>query len=206
MSASRVALHAIPGRGSRGWCPAANPRREHVSACIPSVGYGGSLVSQGQGYHKTASKASTPLEAPLTRRVGRPGESRVAPIRNCDRVRSDTVQKIWVNIPGPIPNTFYGFGYLSDQLEQIGALASINMEAKEKPYKKRLFYIQGILRNRTGCSNTIDFLEHLYLSGVGMGWLEERAKSVDYITHFVDPLLVWLKKNGTPWTGGRPWA
>ncbi|BCZ76038.1 HNH endonuclease [Komagataeibacter phage phiKX1] len=76
----------------------------------------------------------------------------------------------------------------------------------ERPYLRRLFYIRGIVRNRTDCLLDVEFLEHAHLAGLSIDFLETEAKLNDYITHFIRPITQFLDEQGVPWLKGRPWV
>ena len=87
---------------------------------------------------------------------------------------------------------------------KIQVFADIAKQEAERPYLKRLLYIQGILRNRTGWGQMLPFLEHLVQSGASVDEIERRAKRTDHITHFTDPYSQWLAQVGKPFSG-RPY-
>lgn len=64
--------------------------------------------------------------------------------------------------------------------KKIPAVAGIRRAEGEKPYLRRLFYIQGILRNRTGNKylRCTDALESYHLDGLSIEDMERLAKSV----------------------------
>lgn len=71
---------------------------------------------------------------------------------------------------------------------KIPAIASVRRREAEKPYLRKLFYIQGILRNRWRLprENYVDMLEEMHVEdGAPLDWLERQAKSAD------DPQEIW---------------
>lgn len=82
----------------------------------------------------------------------------------------------------------------------IPRIAGLNKQAIEKPYIKRLAYIQGIFRKRTRAYryDCLAYLEHLHLCGADLDWLENRAKQIRTIEEFEKPLDEWLAKIGRP--------
>lgn len=84
---------------------------------------------------------------------------------------------------------------------KIPSFANIYRQEVDKPYIKRLLYIQGILRNRTRAKryNWIDYLEHIHVEAdVSLDWLESRAKQVRSIQDFEEPMDRWLAEQGKP--------
>jgi len=85
---------------------------------------------------------------------------------------------------------------------KIPAFVSIQQQEAEKPYLRRLLYIQGIIRRRFKhrSYDCIDYLEHLHLCGVTIEELERRAKRMrlGHIEDFVEPFDEWLTEIGKP--------
>lgn len=71
---------------------------------------------------------------------------------------------------------------------KIGAFLTIQKQEKEKPYIRRLLYIQGILRKRCRHArmHCIDALEEFVLDGAHLDELERIAKSVDTWEEFCE--------------------
>jgi hypothetical protein len=85
---------------------------------------------------------------------------------------------------------------------KVPAFIDIMKQQKDKPYLKRLFYIQGILRNRAGLGrgfNCVQYLEHLHLCGQPLEAMERNAKIADSLPEFMDAYDGWLKQIGKPW-------
>lgn len=74
----------------------------------------------------------------------------------------------------------------------VTKFARMAREDANRPYLRKLLYIQGILRNRTGEHGMLAFLEQLHLAGASLEDLEEDAKSSNRITHFTTPWYEWL--------------
>jgi hypothetical protein len=74
-----------------------------------------------------------------------------------------------------------------------------NME--ERPYLKRLLYIQGIIRNRSRARRyqCVEYLEHLVICGVDIDDMERRAKRIHSLEDFEGPYDEWLKRIGRPY-------
>jgi hypothetical protein len=83
----------------------------------------------------------------------------------------------------------------------------INMQKRDEkqPHLKRLFYIRGILRNRTGATIDIDYLEYLLECGWSVDFLEAEARRACHIKDFTRPADETLAEEGNPYPGGRPW-
>jgi HNH endonuclease len=85
---------------------------------------------------------------------------------------------------------------------KIPAFVSIQQQEDEKPYLRRLLYIQGIIRRRFKHRHydCIDYLEHLHLCGMTIEELERRAKRMrlGHIEDFEGPLDQWLTEIGRP--------
>lgn len=77
---------------------------------------------------------------------------------------------------------------------------TMEREAAERPYLKRLLYIQGIIRNRTRAKRyrCIEYLEHLVLCGADLDDMERRAKRMKAFDDFEGPYDHWLQGIGRP--------
>ena len=86
---------------------------------------------------------------------------------------------------------------------KISAFASLNYQSREKPYFKRLAYIQGIIRKRAWMRhyNCIAYLEHAHLCGLSLDDLESRAKGMRnrHLEDFEGAIDVWLQEIGKPY-------
>jgi hypothetical protein len=84
---------------------------------------------------------------------------------------------------------------------KIPSFVSIQQQEDEKPFLRRLLYIQGIIRRRLKHRHydCIDYLEHLHLCGMTVEELEQRAKKMrlGHIEDFEAPLDEWLAEIGT---------
>lgn len=83
---------------------------------------------------------------------------------------------------------------------KIGAVADILRQEQEKPYLRRLLYIQGIVRRRARMKRyrCVDYLEHVHLSGMSLDEIERRAKQMLSLDDFEVPLDAWLEQIGRP--------
>lgn len=85
---------------------------------------------------------------------------------------------------------------------KTSAFLSIKKQEKEKPYIRRLLYIQGIIRNKGRAQhyNCVDYLEHLYVNGVDLDDLVTSAKRMrnGYLKDFEIEWDEWLQKIGKP--------
>lgn len=83
---------------------------------------------------------------------------------------------------------------------KIPAFCSIQKQEAEKPYIRRLLYIQGIIRKRARAPryNCVAYLEHLHLCGFSLDELESDAKGMRMgdLASFEKPYDDWLEKNG----------
>jgi hypothetical protein len=81
---------------------------------------------------------------------------------------------------------------------KIPGRADIIRQEQEKPYLRRLLYIQGIIRKRAKAPryNCIDYLEHVHLCGVELDDLERRARGMSSLEDFEGPLDAWLERIG----------
>jgi hypothetical protein len=85
---------------------------------------------------------------------------------------------------------------------KIPAFCSIQQQEAEKPYIRKLLYIQGIIRKRARAPryNCVSYLEHLHLCGFSLEELENDAKAMRMgdLASFEKPYDDWLEKNGKP--------
>lgn len=83
---------------------------------------------------------------------------------------------------------------------KIPGVADIQRQQLEKPYLRRLFYIQGIIRNRSRARryNCIEYLEHLVICGADLDDMELRAKKMRTLEDFEGPYDAWLGDIGRP--------
>lgn len=83
---------------------------------------------------------------------------------------------------------------------KIPGVASIIRQEAEKPYLRRLLYIQGIIRKRSRAYryDCIEYLEHLHLCGADLDDMEKRAKRIADISDFEGPYDEWLTRLGRP--------
>jgi len=86
---------------------------------------------------------------------------------------------------------------------KIPGIIRVWTQSGEKPYLRRLMYIQGIIRNCTGQSDVvcIPLLEHIHLAGESLDDLERYAKTVGYPSHILSYYEEWLKSVGHPYLG-----
>jgi len=86
--------------------------------------------------------------------------------------------------------------------DKIPAFVSLMRQEKEKPYIRRLVYIQAIIRRRSRHRryDCINYLEHLHLAGLPLDELEQRAKRMRLgdLDDFEGPLDQWLAEMGKP--------
>lgn len=84
--------------------------------------------------------------------------------------------------------------------KKIPGVADILRQENERPYLRRLIYIQGILRKRTRFKrlDRIDFLEHLVNCGFDIDEMERRAKRSSSIDDFEVPYDAALAAMGKP--------
>ena len=80
---------------------------------------------------------------------------------------------------------------------KIPGVAAMRRVEAEKPYLSRLFYIQGILRNRTGYRRMgyVDALEDYHKDGVPVDALESAAKKATTWDQFCDLMDAWHEAN-----------
>jgi len=78
-----------------------------------------------------------------------------------------------------------------------GVLQVLKQEAT-RPHLRRLLYIQGIIRKRSGAKryDCLDYLEHLVTCGIDIDALEMRAKRLTTIEDFEAPYDAWLDGMG----------
>jgi hypothetical protein len=85
---------------------------------------------------------------------------------------------------------------------KIPAFLSIARQEREKPYIRRLLYIQGIIRRRSGARhyNCVDYLEHIHLCGASLDDMETKAKKMgrNSLLDFEGPYDKWLAEIGRP--------
>lgn len=83
---------------------------------------------------------------------------------------------------------------------KVPAVAAVLAQEADKPYLRRILYIQGIIRKRSKAYryDCVDWLEHLVLEGIDIDDLERRAKKLRTIEEFEKPLDDWLKSIGRP--------
>lgn len=84
---------------------------------------------------------------------------------------------------------------------KIAAVAGVIQQETDRPYLKRLFYIQGIIRNRTRARRyeCIGYLQHLLDCGADIDEMERRAKSMHSFEDFDGPYDRWLESIGSPY-------
>ena len=110
-----------------------------------------------------------------------------------------------------IDEAFQGYGrYVDDRMtidswgiafNKIPGIIGVQKQEVDKPYLRRLFYIQGILRNRTKLwrLDRIDYLEHIVKCGFSLDEMEARAKRVnDIFDDFDKPYDAALERLGKP--------
>lgn len=83
---------------------------------------------------------------------------------------------------------------------KIPLMASIAQQSADRPYLRKLLYIQGILRRRFRIKKLdwIDYLEHIHVSGMDLETMESRAKRSNEVEDFTTPFDNWLKSVGRP--------
>lgn len=81
-----------------------------------------------------------------------------------------------------------------------GVLQVLKQEAT-RPHLRRLLYIQGIIRKRSGARRyeCVDYLEHLVNCGIDIDAMEQRAKRLTSIEDFEAPYDAWLDGMGKPY-------
>lgn len=85
-------------------------------------------------------------------------------------------------------------------------VARVQKEEASRPYYRQLFYIRGIIRNKTDCLVDIDYLEATILAGADLEKLTQLARKSNRINQFVNTVDAFLEEEGRPWTSGRPWT
>lgn len=83
---------------------------------------------------------------------------------------------------------------------RIPRFIEIARQEAEKPYIRRLLYIQGIIRKRARAPryDCIDYLEHLHICGADLGQMERRAKAMRALEDFEAPYDNWLERIERP--------
>lgn len=81
---------------------------------------------------------------------------------------------------------------------KIARFASIIEQEADKPHLRRVLYIQGIIRRRSGVRRyqCVTYLEHLHQCGQPLDELERRAKAMQSLDDFEGPLDAWLVSIG----------
>jgi hypothetical protein len=81
---------------------------------------------------------------------------------------------------------------------KIPAVAAVLAQEADKPYLRRILFIQAIIRKRSRAYryDCVDFLEHLVLEGYDIDELERRSKKLRSIEEFEKPLDDWLNSIG----------
>ncbi len=83
---------------------------------------------------------------------------------------------------------------------KVAGICRIQDMEVTKPYIRRLFYIQGIIRKRTrmwkfGC---LDYLEHIHLCGMSVDKIEQDARRISTWREFEEAYDAWLDRVGKP--------
>lgn len=88
----------------------------------------------------------------------------------------------------PFPFSF------DDAFKRIPGIAHVMSQEETKPYLKRLYYIQGIVRKRIHNRRfkCVPYLEHIHLAGMELEEIERYAKKIDLWTDFERPMDQWL--------------
>jgi hypothetical protein len=83
---------------------------------------------------------------------------------------------------------------------KIPAVANLQKQEEDRPWLKDLFYIQGILRNRSRAPrlDRIEYLEHIYLSGGSIEGMTKDAKRAKDFIAFEEMYDGWLQSIGRP--------
>lgn len=83
---------------------------------------------------------------------------------------------------------------------QIPRFIDIAKQEAERPYIRRLLYIQGIIRNRARAPRyrCVEYLEHLHICGADLDDMERRAKTLRQLEDFEGPYDAWLGRIGRP--------
>lgn len=84
---------------------------------------------------------------------------------------------------------------------KVPRFVDIARQEQEKPYIRRLLYIQGIIRRRSRRKRyqCAEYLEHLHLSGADLDDMERRAKAMRDLEDFEGPYDAWLERIGRPY-------
>lgn len=109
---------------------------------------------------------------------------------------SDEAMDVYLRWQGDEPTSeSWGIAF-----SKIPGVADIKRQEIEKPYLRRLFYIQGIIRNRSRARryNCVEYLEHLVLCGADLDDMEIRAKKMRTLEDFEGPYDAWLDSLGRP--------
>ena len=94
-----------------------------------------------------------------------------------------------------------GWGAAFDKIESFMKMRRVD---KDKPWMRQVFYIQGILRNRTGSTGTAAFIEFLHLNGWDLDLVDKFAQGCYRITPITRPYKAAPRTNVTPWLDGSP--
>jgi hypothetical protein len=83
---------------------------------------------------------------------------------------------------------------------QVPRFIDIAKQEAERPYIRRLLYIQGIIRNRARAPRyqCVEYLEHLHICGADLDDMERRAKAMRALEDFEGPYDAWLDDIGRP--------
>ena len=84
---------------------------------------------------------------------------------------------------------------------KIPRFLEIARQEQEKPYIRRLLYLQGIIRRvaRAPRYQCAEYLEHLHLCGADLDVMEQHAKRSRSIEDFEGPYDAWLERIGRPY-------
>lgn len=83
---------------------------------------------------------------------------------------------------------------------RIPSVIRVQRQEGARPYLRRMLYIQGIIRNRSGAKRyqCVEYLEHLRASGADLDEMERRAKAMRRLDDFEGPYDAWLGEIGAP--------
>ena len=83
---------------------------------------------------------------------------------------------------------------------RIPGIIRTQRQEGERPYLRKLFYIQGIIRVRSKAKryNCVEYLEHIHLCGISLEEIERRAKRMNSLADFEEPFDAWLAEIGKP--------
>ena len=83
---------------------------------------------------------------------------------------------------------------------KVRLFIDLNKQAADKPYLRRVLYIQGIIRKRSRAKRyqCVEYLEHLVMCGADLDEMERRAKRISEISDFEAPYDNWLARIGRP--------